>query len=89
MGEDNELEQKRLEYLERHGYMTDHLATLVEDLKCQAANAINNRGVKAQLKYLMDHMTWSEMVETLQAHRSVLEKYWKKSESKLNPEKNR
>lgn len=83
------LEDRRLAYLERKGFMSDHLASMVEDQKCQAANIINNKGMRAQLQYLLKTMPWSEVVESLQASMKVLERYSKRSESKLVPGKNR
>jgi hypothetical protein len=83
------LEGRRLAYLEQHGFMSDHLASMVEDQKCQAANAINNKGMRVQLRYLLQNMPWKEVVESLQASRKVLERYHKKSESKWVPGKNK
>jgi len=85
----DELEQRRLDYLKRNGYLPDHLATLVEDQKCQAANSINNRGLQAQLEYLLKTLTWAEVVETLQVQRKVLQKYHQQFEPKGNREKTR
>lgn len=87
MSED--LEQRRLDYLERNGYLSDHLASFVEDQKCQAANLINNKGLESQLQYLMKTMTWSELVEALEKQREMLRRYHKQFESKLSPKGNK
>ncbi len=76
--DDDNLTARRLDYLKRHGYMSDHLAVFVEDQKHQAANLINNNGMEAQLDYLMKTLSWSELLAALQEHRQLLIDHAKK-----------
>lgn len=78
----------KVQWLREHGFNEDHLAILVEDQKCQAANRINSKGMSSQVQYLLTCFDWKDLVSSVQNERKLLASYGMKSQSKVLPEKN-
>lgn len=64
------------------------LDILVEDLLCQQATRINTRGLKAQLQFLLQHMSEKELKVNIRHELYQLRKYQMRLQSKLHPENN-
>lgn len=81
-------EKKMLQYVKFVGADLGQLDILVEDIKCQQATLINQRGTLAQVKYLLQHHTPEELKRVVNHEVDTLRKHQMKLQSKARPERN-
>lgn len=85
----NERKKKKLrKWIRRMGANYGQLDILVEDVKCQQANKINTRGLRAQVDYLTQYYKTKTLRNMIWHELTQLQKHGLKRQSKAVPENN-
>lgn len=82
-------ERRIVRWCRKVGADLGQLDIMVEDIKCQQANLINNHGLVAQVRYLLKHKTPLELKQAMRHELKMLRQHHMSLQSKTKPKKNR